>query len=968
MTLPLDTLACTNVLETEREFYEDHAWCLDPFPTFEAASARLRGEIGRLSGAPTDWRREEITTNIFLLACGLFDAVQEHLRGSSLRLPRNIAAMRIGRFARFSTEVLIGPQRCLRAHRLRGWNDTWGDALVLFAGALTNCGEAGTDAATCAGAQLLRLLERPLPASLRASILAVPSPFRRQDLSHHDVIALARNLAVALEDRSAPVILVGLRTSGSYFLPLVRAVLEQAGFAKIAMLTIQPDKGPSPADFRGLRRAAASGCTAVIVDDPPHTAGTLLIAVRHCRQAGFASGRVKVLAPTHPARRDWAASFPPGSVVTLAPSAWHKVMRMRPAIVELHLAEYLVGSGVARVRVVDSPRAEQFSAAADCASRDMRVARLKKVFEALIERRDGRQETRFFLVKSVGWGWLGYHAFLCGCRLARHVPPMLGLRSGMLYVEWLPQGEAADDRRQREKRLLAAGKYVASRVHHLRLTRDPREGGLPQRHDDGMKRLEDALGKAYGPLPVSALVRPRLHRIIASSRCPAPTLIDGRMSRCKWLDGPDGLVKTDYEHHGMGKGELNLTDAAYDLAETILDLELSRAEEAQLVDLYVAISGDNGVRSRLLMHKLIAGLSLLQTTRKRLFSKPHDRQAQWRMHCDMMRAWSFLTVQAARYCGAHCPPAKRGPGRGPIVALDVDGVIDRRLLGFPCTTAAGIEAISLLATHGAQVVINTARSTTEVREYCTAYGFAGGAAEHGAFVWDAGKGVGKVLADETELHQLAALRARLRELPGVFLDERHQFSIRAFLYRDSRPGLITSLLCNCESELSAPLPSLLMQALFAELRLDRLDFHSTSIDTAVVARSADKGTGLTALVNLLGVSHSETIAVGDSEPDLAAFRIAARSYAPSHIGCAREARFLGCRIASRPYMRGLLESVRHFLHPHGGICPSCIAARDRVLGLQPWLLEPLRSADRSRGVNLLRAFADPGSVINGLLR
>jgi hydroxymethylpyrimidine pyrophosphatase-like HAD family hydrolase len=302
------------------------------------------------------------------------------------------------------------------------------------------------------------------------------------------------------------------------------------------------------------------------------------------------------------------------------------------------------------------------------------------------------------------------------------------------------------------------------------------------------------------------------------------------------------------------------------------------------------------------------------------------------------------------------------------VALDIDGVIDRRLLGFPCTTAAGIEAISLLATHGAQVVVNTARSAAEVREYCAAYGFAGGAAEHGAYVWDACKRVGRVLADETELRQLEALRVLLRELPGVFLDERHQFSIRAFLYRDSRPGLITSLLRNGESEVSAPLPTLLMQALFAELGLDRLAFHNTSIDTTVVARASDKGTGLKALGKLLGVPYAETIAIGDSEPDLAAFRIAARSYAPSHIGCAREARCVGCRIASRPYMRGLLESVRHFLHPHGDTCPSCSAARDSVLGMQPWLLEPLRSADRGRGVNLLRAFANPGSAVNGLLR
>jgi len=52
-----------------------------------------------------------------------------------------------------------------------------------------------------------------------------------------------------------------------------------------------------------------------------------------------------------------------------------------------------------------------------------------------------------------------------------------------------------------------------------------------------------------------------------------PTLIDGRMQRAEWVAGPQGLLKTDYEHHGMGKEELNVVDPAYDLADTILNLD-----------------------------------------------------------------------------------------------------------------------------------------------------------------------------------------------------------------------------------------------------------------------------------------------------------------------------------------------------------------------------------------------------------
>ena len=40
--------------------------------------------------------------------------------------------------------------------------------------------------------------------------------------------------------------------------------------------------------------------------------------------------------------------------------------------------------------------------------------------------------------------WLGYHAFLAGHRLAGFVPPVLGLRDGVLYSEWLPQPPAGN--------------------------------------------------------------------------------------------------------------------------------------------------------------------------------------------------------------------------------------------------------------------------------------------------------------------------------------------------------------------------------------------------------------------------------------------------------------------------------------------------------------------------------------------
>ena len=51
-----------------------------------------------------------------------------------------------------------------------------------------------------------------------------------------------------------------------------------------------------------------------------------------------------------------------------------------------------------------------------------------------------------------------------------------------------------------------------------------------------------------------------------------------------------------------------------------------------------------------------------------------------------------------------------------------------------------MEALSLLHDHGFAIAVNTARSAAEVKEYCRTYGFAGGVAEYGSFLWDAVRG------------------------------------------------------------------------------------------------------------------------------------------------------------------------------------------------------------------------------------
>ena len=133
-----------------------------------------------------------------------------------------------------------------------------------------------------------------------------------------------------------------------------------------------------------------------------------------------------------------------------SPEQWHKSELLEPKAVELRLAEYFRAQSFTHVSVVASSRAEEYNARLRSIASDERSIRLKRIFEVQLETPQGEMQTKFVLAKSVGWGWLGYHAFLIGYRLTGVVPPILGLRDGILYTEWFPQtrGEISENHTQ----------------------------------------------------------------------------------------------------------------------------------------------------------------------------------------------------------------------------------------------------------------------------------------------------------------------------------------------------------------------------------------------------------------------------------------------------------------------------------------------------------------------------------------
>ncbi|HJT76381.1 MAG TPA: HAD hydrolase family protein, partial [Gemmataceae bacterium] len=930
--------ASAGLLDAELRFYEGYGWCLNPIFTVGETVGHLRGELARLGKVPGDWQAGEVMRNVFLLACGLLNSVDDYLLSEPFHLPGKLAAVPFSRTGLRAAEKVKGFLRRRRVRQLRHWRAEWEAAVNVFLRLLVAPGLPAPDALAGAGDGLASALSAALPADLLAQHTQLPSAFRKQDLTHDDVLALGRQLVAAYPGRQQPILVIGLRTAGSYFAPLLRAFLEAEGYADVAALTLRPNKGVTPWDRAELARRARAGHRAVVVDEPPGSGDTIALAVDVARRAGFADDNLAVLFPVHPMRQDWgshveAVSLANLRTLRLEPEDWHKRRLLDPKAVEGRLAEYYGARGWSSVRVVPGPTAARFNAALSESAEETRRTRLKCVYEVRLENPRGEAETRYVLAKGVGWGYLSYHAVIAGHRLAGHVPPVLGLRDGILYTEWIPQPDAVtQSSEEREQWVQAAASYVAARARALGLPNDPSAGlGLTPQHE-AFELLEKVLSKAYGGAVVANLMRGRVRHRLANLPCPMPTLIDARMRRSEWVRGPSGLLKTDFEHHGLGKNELNVADPAFDLADAIFQLALSPEEEARLLRRYVEESHDDGVGERLFLNKLLAGLWALALARKYLFHLPLSAARQQDLNRQYVRAWDFLTVHALRQCAAFCAAPREVAWRSPLVVLDIDGVLDTRLLGFPCTTAAGIRALSLLHAHDFAVAVDTARSVTEVKEYCRAYHLAGGVAEYGSYVWDAVAGRGRPVVTAESLRQMEIARQELGRLPGVFLNDGYEYSLRAYTYA---------------REATVPLPISMVRRLESDPRLDRLRFHQTTIDTAVVAAEVDKGTGLTALLEWAGVPGLETVAVGDSEPDLAMFRVARRRFAPGQIDCARLARFVGCRIARRPYQQGLLEIARSLAHPDGGRCERCAPYGASWPPGEGLFLDLLRAADGS---------------------
>lgn len=902
---------------SEAGFYSAYQWSLNPVLTVRELFMRLREALDQLSDLRTSWQREECKANLGLCAGAITCTVDDYLGEPA----RNLSALS-QRFPAFrgllswaqtildvSTYLLSFPTRS----RVFRWRQKWISCVnaiwEVVAAPPESTAELERKLRGCIG----DCLDYRLPQQVLELCMQLPAGYRSQDLAHHDAFALADIFAASQGKRRGRLVVVGPRSMGAYFAPAVRAKLNMLGWTTVSWCTVRPKRGISLWERRGLGDLGSKDVQVLVADESPNTGNTFFLMIRMLRSLGVSPERIFLLAAMHPTRPDWRlpennAEFQGVTLLRLEAHRLYKNRFLEPAAVLPLLQEYFRNTGSRVVEITQSRRTQELNSRLHAHFQDGFDCRLKRVFDVRLESSDRAPLKRRIIAKSVGWGWLGYHAYFAGKRLAGFVPDTLGLRNGLLFTAWLEGAEEDADEASSKPPVDRLATYVAARARELRLPKDPIYEISIGYGWTGWRVLLDTLREAFGPVG-RRLKIPALHRRLGQFACPFPALTDGNMKPEDWIRSADGFQKVDFEHHNFGRTEPYVVDPAYDLAAAAMEFRLSPQEERLLVASYALASGDADAGGRMMLWKLLHGRFVgTRACAEMARNRPSEVLGNW--HERFYLARNFLVYEMNRFGASLLGAAPPAHWTGRLFFMDLDGVFDSNVFGFPQTTTSGLLALATLRRHGFSVIPDTARSVKDVRQYTEAYGLPGGIAELGCMFVDAVRRREISLVEPEAAEQLSRCRESLQSLPAVFVDPNYRTAIRAYRFTGLR---------------AEGIPETEIRSLLDSSEFDRLTFVPSSADTTIIPKGIGKGPALQWVRRYLDIPNEPVAAIGDGDADLEMLRAANAAFAPAN--CSKLVRRLvaagQCEMTRMPRQKGLLEASRRVIHADGRTCDKC---------------------------------------------
>lgn len=877
----------------------------------------------------------------FLLAAGGVQLVEDAVQGTSWMPRRLLDHLASGSRRPAGRMVLSTSRRCL---------DVWTDASLNLpprrglcrwcaqAAALTErlaerVVEAECAIDTTAAADLARDAERlasglrHLPGAARLLVgqtVRQPSCFRSFDLHPADVLELVRRFAERHPRRERPLLVLGVRTSGSHLAPIAGAALRRLGYRDVVVGTTRPGMTVLPGRSAAERRVREARGAVLLLDDPPVTGSAMATVARRVERSGFPTDSVVPLVPVFADGTGddtgGAAALPQVldryACLVLPGQDWAVRARLRPQAL----------AAAVTAALPSGHRLTGLEAGAQGAL--SRWAHLSVPVDARVADDRGGVRLLPMVAEWTGVGYLGRRAAVLGDTLTGLVPATFGFADGVLLRERLPgedrdRGDAAGG--EATVPALEVARYVAARHGLLAADRD-RSLSLAGRQPV-WEVAARALAPGFGRLSTVAgpvLLSPVTRVLLTADR---PGLVDGRADAGLWFADADGRwAKTRYADGTFSNLDLASYDPLYDLAGAGLHDEDGGAA---LIDAYRTLTGTEVSAARWCLLTLVHGWNAVRLAGSGALP-PEAAVSARRAQARAVQHFLARTYLA---------DLDREP-EGPWCVLDVDGVLETDVAGFAASSPLGMLALRALRAHGYRTLLATGRSLPEVRDRRTAYRLPGGVAEYGAVVVSGPAHQERVLPLSADSGAGQRLAARLAALPDVRLDPLFQYCLRASLVHGGRRTGLP------ESTVSALLAEPALNAGFTPVPGDA--------QTDFVPRGVDKVLGVRRVLAELGEPTAvPALAVGDGVADLELLRWARRGVAPGNAAAA--VRAAGVPVLRQPYQSGLVAAVAPLIGHRPGSCPVCRVPRpDRDAGALLAILAVPESGRAAAAIRIAR--------------
>jgi hydroxymethylpyrimidine pyrophosphatase-like HAD family hydrolase len=929
----------------------------------EQLDERLEAE--RLGAAPDP-------LSVFLLLAGLHQVLEDHLHREPDLVERAEARLQeLGRRgaaparALASVRGLASRARSERPgeRRLVDWSESLGDLLEEAAREVVAPGDGiGPRAIRRAWRALATAVPR-VPEPVLDALANLPNPFAGFDQLPGDCAELMRRFASRWPDRDRPVLVLGVRTSGTYLAPLQSSALRSLGYRQVEMLTARAGQRWRRSE-EDMVRAAGRGGLVVLTDDPPASGRTLAALAAECVELGVPREAVVLSLGLLGPESSLPEPLRPYPSVLLPRGEWAIEQRLSPPSVRAALGSLLGGRrlrgpGGEAVTVRSVEGVERLDGTPESATAPRRHARGR--YRVRLEGMDGERIDRRVLVRGTGLGRFAGYPRAVAAALREYLPELHGMADGLLYRALPPEDRRAD-RAGWEGIEAAIASYVLARRERLPV--DPGRAARAVEDRMSFDLVADMLGWALlhsQRMLAFPLTWEAARRLLAHDR---PALVDGAMAASNWyLPSPApaaGALKEAADEDAFANAAKLSYDPLFDLASAAASFAVEETLRGgpppghppfpgRLRSEFAARSGEPVDGERWLLHQLLHNRYELSQLRERGPSPEDGGEDGWARR--LLAVERALAAAEQQYVADLYLSDLEVPRDGPLCAIDVDWTLESRWLDFPALTPLGAIALRALARHGYRPLIATGRSLAEVRRRCGAYRLAGGVAEYGAVAYDNASGRTLGLLSPDQSAELARLREQLRRMPGVRLDEEHEHSVRALRLTEDgrRRGLSEEAIAEA---LEGAGVEGSVQVVYGHLQTD------------FAPAAATKGTGVLALAEALGgephAGRPLAFAIGDDSPDAPMLALAEHRFAPGNAGpdlLQALGPSLRPTVVEGRQAAGLLEAVGAFLGHEPRHCDTCAAprppARARLLA------GPLAALDgpRSERVRQLLALA-----------